>query len=124
MQTRRVQQGIQHIIAMIVRDAMPETQVVSCVTVQRPAPQAHAHLANVAGATAASTPSQGGQLYLPKSRPTDLIALSLAQLPNALSAEYWLNKIKVQEDLGNFQVSGLLQLVICFISLKQHLLYI
>ena len=34
-----------------------------------------------------------------------MIAPSLAKLPNALDAEYWLNRIKVQEDLGNYQVN-------------------
>ena len=59
-----------------------------------------------AGAALASTPAQSGQRYLPnsKSKTNDLIAPSLAKLPNALDAEYWLNKIKVQEDLGNYQV--------------------
>ena len=60
-----------------------------------------------AGAALASTPAQSGQRYLPKSKPADLIAPSLARLPNALDAEYWLNKIKAQEDLGNYQVKCL-----------------
>lgn len=58
----------------------------------------------LAGAALASTPAQSGQRYLPKSRTNNLIAPSLAKLPNALDAEYWLNKIKVHEDLGNYQV--------------------
>lgn len=61
----------------------------------------------IAGAALASTPAQSGQRYLPhaKSKTNGLIAPSLAKLPNALDAEYWLNKIKVQEDLGNYQVT-------------------
>lgn len=59
-----------------------------------------------AGAAIASTPAQSGQRYLPhsKSKTSDFIAPSLAKLPNALDAEYWLHKVKVQEDLGNYQV--------------------
>ena len=60
-----------------------------------------------AGAALASTPAQSGQRCLPKSKTKDLIAPSLAKLPNALDAEYWLNRIKVQEDLGNYQVNRL-----------------
>ena len=73
----------------------------------------HAHMNFVlsTGAALASTPAQSGQRYLPKSRTADLIAPSLAKLPNALDAEYWLNKIKVQEDLGNYQVESLLVLL-------------
>ena len=62
------------------------------------------HTMILTGAAVASTPAQSGQRYLPKSKTHDLIAPSLAKLPNALDAEYWLNKIKVQEDLGNHQV--------------------
>ena len=45
---------------------------------------------------------------MPKSKNSDLIAPSLANLPNALSAEYWLNKVHVQEQLGNYEVYSLL----------------
>ena len=57
------------------------------------------------GASLASTPAQSGQRLLPKSRTGDLIAPSLANLPNALSAEYWLRKIQLQEQLGDYDVS-------------------
>ena len=61
-------------------------------------------IATDAGAALASTPAQNGQHFMPKSKTTDLIAPSLAKLPNALDAEYWLNRIKVQEDLGSYLV--------------------
>ena len=62
------------------------------------------HCPCFAGAAAASTPSQSAQRIVSKSRATDLIAPSLVNLPNALSADYWLNKVRVQEQLGNHQV--------------------
>lgn len=71
---------------------------------------------SVTGAAAASTPAQAGQKFLPKSQTGDLIAPSLANLPNALSAEYWLTKAQSHEEAGDLQVSlyvsHLLQLTI------------
>ena len=59
---------------------------------------------SVPGAAAASTPAQPGQKFLPKSQTSDLIAPSLANLPNALSAEYWLSKAQAHEEAGDLQV--------------------
>lgn len=75
---------------------------------------------NHAGAALASTPAQSGQRCLPKSKTNDLIAPSLAKLPNALDAEYWLNRIKVQEDLGNYQVNRLFAVDIGGIDAAWH----
>ena len=60
---------------------------------------------SVTGAAAASTPAQAGQKFLPKSQTSDLIAPSLANLPNALSSEYWLTKAQSHEEAGDLQVS-------------------
>jgi hypothetical protein len=63
-----------------------------------------------AGASLASTPAQCGQRVMPKSKTSDLIAPSLANLPNALNAEYWLKKVQIQEQLGMYEVTEVLAL--------------
>lgn len=45
---------------------------------------------------------------MPRSKTSDLIAPSLANLPNALDADYWLNKVQVQEQLGMYKVMEVL----------------
>ena len=77
-------------------------------------------LTGLAGAAAASTPKQSGQRLLPKSKATDLIAPSLANLPNALNADYWLNKINVQEQLGRYQVGAALGCLSSIYSIVSH----
>ena len=82
------------------------------------------HCPFFAGAAAASTHSQSAQRIVSKSRATDLIAPSLVNLPNALSAEYWLNKVRVQEQLGNHQVRTALKpgLGIVANALRSHMM--
>ncbi|KAA6423975.1 MAG: hypothetical protein FRX49_05934 [Trebouxia sp. A1-2] len=55
------------------------------------------------GASLASTPAQSGQRVMPRSKTSDLIAPSLANLPNALDADYWLKKVQIQEQLGMYK---------------------
>ncbi|DBA75241.1 hypothetical protein WJX77_008108 [Trebouxia sp. C0004] len=57
------------------------------------------------GASLASTPAQCGQRVMPRSKTSDLIAPSLANLPNALDADYWLKKIQIQEQLGMYKAA-------------------
>ncbi|KAL0028209.1 hypothetical protein WJX79_001912 [Trebouxia sp. C0005] len=57
------------------------------------------------GASLASTPAQSGQRVMPRSKTSDLIAPSLANLPNALDADYWLKKVQIQEQLGMYKAA-------------------
>lgn len=77
-----------------------------------------------AGAALASTPAQYGQRLMPRSKTSDLIAPSLANLPNALSAEYWLKKIQVHEQLGNLEVTVVMLVLSVphFLNLYKHFL--
>lgn len=70
-----------------------------------------------AGASLASTPAQSGQRVMPRSKTSDLIAPSLANLPNALDADYWLKKVQIQEQLGMYKVTKVL---LALPSLVQH----
>ncbi len=45
---------------------------------------------------------------MPRSKTSDLIAPSLANLPNALDADYWLKKVQIQEQLGMYKVTEVL----------------
>lgn len=54
---------------------------------------------------------------MPKSKTSDLIAPSLANLPNALNAEYWLKKVQIQEQLGMYEVT---EVLLALSGLVQH----
>ncbi|DBB17227.1 TPA: hypothetical protein ACH3X3_014285 [Trebouxia sp. C0006] len=43
---------------------------------------------------------------MPRSKTNDLIAPSLANLPNALDADYWLKKVQIQEQLGMYKAAA------------------
>ena len=58
---------------------------------------------------------------MPRSKTSELIAPSLANLPNALDADYWLKKVQIQEQLGMYKVTEVLPTLF---SLVQHHLYL
>lgn len=77
-----------------------------------------------AGASLASTPAQCGQRVMPRSKTNDLIAPSLANLPNALDADYWLKKVQIQEQLGMYKVTEVLPELSCPVQPYFSLVYI